>query len=101
MVPLVVTADQRYDCITNAFQVDACRTTKCFGDYIDNCVKMVHLSPLLMKGVGGRLYDKHTGKRLSRLKVAAPRYDLSRSPIVRSAPKLYISTAHSGFFVDY
>ncbi|GFT31392.1 hypothetical protein TNCV_608271 [Trichonephila clavipes] len=50
-------AEQRYRCIRNAFQVDACRTTKCFTDYIDSCVKMVPSPPVLMEGVDRGLYD--------------------------------------------
>ncbi|GFT14844.1 hypothetical protein TNCV_3483041 [Trichonephila clavipes] len=44
----MITAEQR---IRNAFQVDTRRITKCFRDYIDSCVKMVHLPPVLMEGV--------------------------------------------------
>ncbi|GFW51283.1 hypothetical protein TNCV_3254121 [Trichonephila clavipes] len=45
IVLLMVTTEQFYGCIRNGFQVDAWRSAKCLRDYIDNCVKFVHLSP--------------------------------------------------------
>ncbi|GFS69479.1 hypothetical protein TNCV_3893651 [Trichonephila clavipes] len=53
-VLLIVTVEQRYGCIRYGFQVDACRTTKglnCYIGFIDSCVKMVYLSPILIEGI--------------------------------------------------
>ncbi|GFV01628.1 hypothetical protein TNCV_2962211 [Trichonephila clavipes] len=47
---LMATAKQCYGFIRNTFE-ERCRTTKCFSDYTDSCVKMVSLSPILMEGV--------------------------------------------------
>ncbi|GFW69947.1 hypothetical protein TNCV_1404001 [Trichonephila clavipes] len=61
----MVTPELHYDCFKNAFQVDACRTVRCFSDFIDSCVKIVHLSPVLMEGVDRGLYDKPTWRKSS------------------------------------
>ncbi|GFS78240.1 hypothetical protein TNCV_3172001 [Trichonephila clavipes] len=58
----MITAEQLYGSIRKA---DACRTTECFSDYIDSCVKMVYLPPVLMEGVDRGLYDKHNWKKPS------------------------------------
>ncbi|GFY14369.1 hypothetical protein TNCV_1021341 [Trichonephila clavipes] len=42
--------------------IDACRISKCLRDYIYSCLKMVHLSPVLMEEVDQGLTGNRTGR---------------------------------------
>ncbi|GFU51170.1 transposable element Tcb2 transposase [Trichonephila clavipes] len=60
-----ITTEQHYGCNQEHFPSRAYRTTKCFSDFIDSCVKMGHLLPVLMEEVDRGLYGKHTWKKSS------------------------------------
>ncbi|GFS63902.1 hypothetical protein TNCV_1129041 [Trichonephila clavipes] len=46
----MVKAEQHDSCIMITFQVDPCRTTQYFSDYIDSCVKMSNSFPITVGG---------------------------------------------------